>query len=97
MSGFTNLRKLNLGIDSEKLNFLKKNIPKGLKEVNLIFKQFNITGYISRVIKKFKKNKRELKIETIEKGIDKNEEDDDDNYEEYEGEEEDDYYYEEDE
>jgi hypothetical protein len=97
LSGFTNLRKLNLGIDSEKLNFLKKNIPKGLKEVNLIFKQFNITGYISRVIKKFKKNKREIKIETIEKGIDKNEEDDDDNYEEYEGEEEDDYYYEEDE
>jgi hypothetical protein len=97
LSGFTNLRKLNLGINAEKLNFLKKNIPKGLKEVNLIFKQFNITGYISKVIKKFKKNKREIKIETIEKGIDKNEEDDDDNYEEYEGEEEDDYYYEEDE
>ena len=97
LSGFTNLRKLNLGINSKKLNFLKTNIPKGLKEVNLIFKQFNKAGYISKVIKKFKKNKRELKIETIEKGIDKNEEDDDDNYEEYEGEEEDDYYYEEDE
>ena len=97
LSGFTNLRKLNLGINSKKLNFLKTNIPKGLKEVNLIFKQFNKDGYISKVIKKFKKNKRELKIETIEKGIDKNEEDDDDNYEEYEGEEEDDYYYEEDE